>query len=61
MMNRFDIATMSVTDPTLLTDQLFRNFFLYTKQDTDSMVALYRLTRSQSEELVALIEEELAE
>ena len=61
MMNRFDIATMSVTDPTLLQDQLFRNFFLYTKQDTDPMVALYQLTRSQSEELVALIEEELAE
>jgi len=61
MMNRFDIATMSVTDPTLLQDQLFRNFFLYTKQDTDTMAALYRLTRSQSEELVALIEEELAE
>ena len=61
MMNRFDIATMSVTDPTLLQDQLFRNFFLYTKQDTDTMVVLYRLTRSQSEELVALIEEELAE
>jgi len=61
MMNRFDIATMSVTDPTLLQDQLFRNFFLYTKQDTDTMVALYRLTRSQSEELVVLIEEELAE
>ena len=60
MMNRFDIATMTVTDPTLLQDQLFRNFFLYTKQDTDTLVALYRLARSQSEELVALIEEELA-
>jgi hypothetical protein len=61
MMNRFDIATMRVTDPTLLQDQLFQNFFLYTKQDTDTMVALYRLARSQSEELVALIDEELAD
>jgi hypothetical protein len=61
MMNRFDIATMRVTDPTLLQDQLFRNFFLYTKQDTDTMVALYRLARSQSEELVALIDEQLAD
>ena len=61
MMNRFDIATMSVTDPTLLQDQLFRDYFLYTKQDTDTMVVLYRLARSQSEELLALIEEELAE
>ena len=49
MMNRFDIATMTVTDPTLLQDQLFRNFFVYTKQDTDTMVAMYRVARSQSE------------
>ena len=60
MMNRFDIATMTVTDPTLLEDQLFRNFFVYTRQDTDTMVSMYRLTRSQSEELVALIEAQLA-
>ncbi len=61
MMNSFDIATMTVTDPALLQDQLFRNFFVYTRQDTDSMVALYRLARSQSEKLLKLIEEELAE
>jgi len=61
MMNRFDIATMTVTDPALLDDQLFRNFFVYTKQDTDTMVALYRAARSQSRELVELIEEQLAE
>jgi hypothetical protein len=61
MMNRFDIATMTVTDPGLLEDQLFRNFFAYTKQDTDTMVALYSAARSQSRDLVELIEEELAE
>jgi hypothetical protein len=61
MMNRFDIATMRVTDPTMLSDQLFRNFFVYTKQDTDNMVAIYRLARSESEELVRLIEKELGE
>ena len=60
MMNSFDIATMTITDPALLQDQLFRNFFVYTEQDTNTMVALYRLARSQSEELVDLIEEELA-
>lgn len=60
MMTHFDIASMSVTDPQLLQDQLFRNFFSYTRQDTDTMVAMYRLARKQSEELVALIEEELA-
>ena len=61
MMNSFDIATMTVTDPALLQDQLFRNFFVYTRQDTDNMVALYGLARSQSEELLELIGEELAE
>jgi len=61
MMNRFDIAAMRVTDPTLLQDQMFRNFFVYTRQDTDTMVALYRLTRSESEELIKLIGEELGE
>ena len=61
MMNSFDIATMTVTDPALLQDQLFRNFFVYTRQDTDTMVALYGLARSQSEELLELIGEELAE
>lgn len=61
MMNRFDIASMTVTDPTLFQDQLFQNFFVYTKQDTDTMVAIYRLARSQSEELAELIAEELSE
>lgn len=59
MMNRFDIATMRVTDSSLLKDQMFRNFFEYTKQDTDTMVALYRLARAESEELLKLIEKEL--
>lgn len=59
MMNRFDLATMHVADPTLLQDQMFRNFFVYTKQDTDTMVAVYRLARSESEELLKLIGEKL--
>jgi hypothetical protein len=61
MMNRFDIATMTVTDPALLDDQMFRNFFVYTKQDTDTMVAMYQAARSQSRELVELIEKDLSE
>ena len=58
MMQSFDLATIRVTDPGLQDDQVFRNFFVYTRQDTDNMVALYRLARSESEELVELIEEE---
>ena len=61
MMNRFDLATMQVTDPAMLSDQMFRNFFVYSKQDSDNMVAIYRLARSESEELVRLIEQELVE
>ena len=52
---------MTVTDPALLRDQLFRNFFVYTRQDTDTMLAMYRLARSQSETLMELIEEELGD
>jgi hypothetical protein len=59
MMNRFDLATLRVTDPSMLQDQMFRNFFVYTKQDTDNMVAVYKLARKESEELARLIEEEL--
>jgi hypothetical protein len=60
MMSRFDIVTMQVTDPTLLSDQIFRNFFAYTVQDTNAMVEQYRLAHSASKELLTLIEEELA-
>jgi hypothetical protein len=50
---------MTLTDPNLLQNQLFRNFFAYTSQDTDAMATAYRLARTQSEELVDLIEAEL--
>jgi hypothetical protein len=59
MMNRFDLATMRVTNPALLQDQMFRNFFVYTQQDTDAMVTQYRSARSESEALIKLIEVEL--
>jgi hypothetical protein len=59
MMNSFDLTTMRVTNPALLQDQMFRNFFVYTQQDTDAMVAQYRSARSESEALIKLIEEEL--
>lgn len=59
MMNHFDLASMTMTDPSLLQNQLFRNFFVYTSQDTDAMVATYRLAQAQSEKLVELIEAEL--
>jgi hypothetical protein len=59
MMNSFDIVNMRVTDPSFLQDQMFQNFFVYTSQDTEAMVALYRLARSESEDLIKLIDEQL--
>ena len=61
MMTSFDIATMRVTDPTLFEDQLFRNFFVYTRQDTDSLASIYRRTRADSAELLRLIAAQLGE
>ncbi|MBT8130983.1 MAG: hypothetical protein KJO35_01840 [Gammaproteobacteria bacterium] len=61
MMNRFDIATMQVTDPALPDDQMFRNFFQYTRQDTEAMVAAYRLALSESRGLIHLIDQQLGE
>ena len=57
MMSSFDIVNLHVTDPSLLNDQMFQNFFVYTMQDTQAMVALYRLARSESEDLISLIDE----
>ena len=59
MMNNFDITSSRVTNTSMLEDQFFRNFFVYTKQDTDTMVALYRMARDESEALVELIDQEL--
>jgi hypothetical protein len=59
MMNNFDIASSRITDKAMLEDQFFRNFFVYAKQDTDTMVALYGMARDESEALVELIEQEL--
>jgi hypothetical protein len=59
MMNSFDIANMRVTDPSFLRNQMFQNFFVYTSQDTEAMVSLYRLARSDSEYLIKLINEQL--
>lgn len=61
MMNGFDLTSMRSADPAMLQNQLFRNFFVYTKQDTDAMVALYKLARSETEELINRIHTELDE
>ena len=57
MMQTFDIATMQVSDPALFDSQMFRNFFVYTKQDTSTMVYVYREARAEAEALLALLPE----
>ena len=39
MMSGYDIATFQVSDPELFSNQVFRNFFMYTMQDTQAMSA----------------------
>jgi hypothetical protein len=53
------LVNMRVTDPSFLEDQIFQNFFVYTVQDTEAMVSLYRLARSESEDLIKLINGQL--
>jgi hypothetical protein len=61
MMQGFDIAAMEVTDPTMLEDLLFRNFFVYTKQDTESLLYQYRHARTEADELIAQIDAQLGD
>lgn len=55
MMSRFDIATMQVTDPGLFSNQVFRNFFVYTMQDTSAMIEHYGHARLETDALIGLI------
>jgi hypothetical protein len=41
IMNSVDIVNKRITDPSLVQDQLFLNFFPYTYQDTDARVRSY--------------------
>jgi len=59
MMSSFDLVSMQVSDPSMFENQLFRNFFIYTMQDTNAMLALYKRARSQAEELLALMATEI--
>ena len=55
MMANFDIAAMQVANPTLFENQMFRNFFVYTAQDTEAMLDQYRQALTETDELIALI------
>ena len=59
MMNKFDLVSSRLTDPSLLEDQLFRNFFAYVGNDTRGLAANSRDARAKSEKLIYLIDEQL--
>ncbi len=61
MMTRFDLASNEVTDPSLLEDQLFRNFFAYVGNDTRTLASNFRDARAKSEKLIYLIDEQLGD
>jgi hypothetical protein len=59
MMRGFDIAGMKITDPSLVDNQIFRNFFVFTLQDTSSRVAAYQAARDRAGGLLDEIEKRL--
>ncbi len=59
MMNAFDLTSYELSDPSLLENQLFRNFFAYVGNDTRTMAVNYRDARAKSEKLIYLIDEQL--
>ena len=59
MMKSFDLVTAQLTDPSIVHDQSFKNFFAYTIQDTEMMISHYERVRSQSAELIEAIDREL--
>lgn len=61
MMRSFDIATMRITDPTLVDNQVFRNFFLFALQDTGGRVAAYEAARDRARILLEKIETRLGD
>jgi hypothetical protein len=59
MMNGFDFATLQVTDPSLPENQLFRNFFFFTLQDTSQRLDALRAARDRVAALMLTIEGQL--
>jgi hypothetical protein len=60
-MDSFDILNSRVVDPSILENVAFRNFFVYTVQDTQSMVRAYKVARQRSSDLLAEIDAELGD
>ena len=59
MMSGFDLASARVTDPAILDNQAFTNFFAYTYQDIETRVSVYSSARDDARELLGLIEAQI--
>lgn len=59
MMAGFDLMEQRVTDPAILENQVFRNFFAYTYQDIETRLVFYRSARDLVQELVETIETQI--
>jgi hypothetical protein len=59
MMSGFDIASGRVTDPAMLEDQVFANFFAFTYQDIEMRLSVYSSARDDAHELLEAIEAEI--
>jgi hypothetical protein len=61
MMNGFDIVTMKVSDPELVENQAFLNFFAFTLQETDGRILAYERARKKATTLLEHIQTHLGE
>jgi hypothetical protein len=59
MMVSFDLIETRITHPELLQDQGFRNFFVFTLQDTGNRVTALKNARTEASELLAAIAAQL--
>ena len=59
MMASFDLIEARVTDPALLENQVFKNFFAYTYQDIETRVKVYSLARDDAQALLESIESQV--
>ena len=61
MMRSFDMAGQRITDPAIIENQVFKNFFMYTIQDASGRVRAYEYAREQCLELLELLPSEAVE
>lgn len=59
MMASFDLIEARVTDPALLENQVFKNFFAYTYQDIEARVKVYSMARDDARVLLDSIENQI--